>query len=156
MAYSEEAPEQPEKISLYNSGMAQIKRLDELWAKIHKYVEGGLLTKWNWGLDRIWCELIGDIPEDTVEDDDDMIEVDGEEYVASKKEKKQTDIERFESFKIVIGNINKDFIEGKTKAMEYQRQMYEALMQKEAFLRRLQNRLGKGTKLVDADEDMIE
>lgn len=148
MDYSEDNVEQPEKISLYNSGMAQIKRLDELWAKSHKYVEAGELTKWNWILDRIWCELIGDIPEKKDEDED-------EEPDSDKKEKlDDTDI--FNNHKILIGEINNNLINKKIKLIDWQRELYEALMEKEAFLRRLQNRLGKGTKLVDADEDMIE
>ena len=135
----EDEGQQTEKISLYNSGMAQIKRLDELWAKIHKYAEGGLMTKWNWGLDRIWCELVGDLEEESEEED-----------------KKDSPIAKFENFKVLIGNINNQFIQRNINVQDYQRNMYEALMEKEAFLRRLQNKLGKGTKLVDADEDFIE
>lgn len=134
----DEEPQQPEKISVYNSGVAQIKRLDELWNKTHKYAEGGLLSKWNWILDRIWCELIGDL--ELSEED--------------SKDKSYKDT--FDGFKVIIGDINQKFVKKEIKAEEYKRELYENLMDKEAFLRRLQQRLGKGTKFVDADEDMIE
>lgn len=137
-----------EKISLYNSGVAQIRRLDELWVKIHKYAEAGELIKWNWGLDRIWCELVGDIAED--KDDDNELEKEKE------KTKEQSPTEIFNSFKLTIGSLNKKIAERIISLSDYQKDFYDILMDKEAFLRRLQNKQGKGTKLVDADEDDFE
>jgi hypothetical protein len=144
---NEEEPPQPEKISAYNSGIAQIKRLDELWVKTHRYAEGGLLSKYNWVLDRVWLELTGDL----------KIEEDEEDEEGKKKESQDKhDEKKFEGFKAKIGQINKDFIDRTIKVEEYKRRLYEMIMEKETFLRRLQQRLGKGTKLVDADEDTIE
>lgn len=142
--------EEPEKVSMYNSGMAQIKRLDELWNKVHKYAEGGLLTKWNWILDRIWMELIGDL------DEEEELDETGEEEIDKKNNKQLNPINRFDNFNLEIGSVNKQFIDKVLTLQDYQRIMYQTLMGKEAFLRRLQNKLGKGTKLVDVDEDMIE
>ena len=123
---------QPQKISLYNSGMAQIQRLGELLTDTHKHARAGKLTNWNWDLDRVWMELVGNL-----DDDDDRIE-------------------KFEEFTITVGNLNKSLINKQIKSEEYRQQMYQLLMDKERFLRRLVEKLGKGSKLVDADEDMID
>jgi len=130
------------KISLYNSGMAQIRRLDELWVKIHKFAQDGDLTKWNWGLDRIWCELVGDIQENRKDDSDD--------------EKKNNPTERFIFLNSMIGEVKNKLFKRLISIQDSQIGLYNLLMEKEAFLRRLQNRQGKGTKLVNADEDDIE
>jgi len=115
-----------EKTSLYNSGWAQIKRLDELWTESHSLARIGKLDNWNWLLDRVWMELVGDLKED-----DDILK-------------------KFDTFNIAIGKLKTS--EDKDKFPK----LYNTLMEKEAFLRRLQNKLGKGTKLVDADEDDFE
>lgn len=132
----EEEPQQAEKISLYNSGVAQIKRLDDLWVKTHSAVQKGELKNWNWLLDRVWVELVGDLAE-------------GDEQTKAREEE-------FNAFRITLGNINMQFATGKISPIAFQTQFYDELMAKETFLRRLQNKLGKGTKLVDADEDEIE
>ena len=121
-----------QKVSLYNSGVAHIQRLDELCNKAHRFATLGNLPQWNWILDRVWMEVIGDL------------------------EAEDPRIEEFNRFKLVIGDLNKRFTDKKIDFEEYKRLRYEALMAKEEFLRRLQNKLGKGTKLVDADEDMID
>ena len=132
----EQEPEAPEKISLYNSGVAQIKRLDDLWIKTHLAVQKGELKNWNWLLDRVWVELVGDL-------------IEGDEQTKAREEE-------FNAFRITLGNINREFASGKLSPVAFQTQFYDELMAKETFLRRLQNKLGKGTKLVDADEDEIE
>ena len=122
----------PSKISKYNSGIAQIQRLDILWRDSHRHSRTGELIKWNWDLDRVWCELAGDLKED-----DPMIA-------------------EFNLFKTTIGNINNYMKNKKITTDEYAKQLYTELMEKEILLRRLQNKLGKGTSFTDADEDMIE
>ena len=118
----EDYNEQPEKISKYNSGIAQIYRVDNLWKNSHHHRCCGELILWNWDLDSVWCELVGDLKEDDER------------------------IEKFAELDKEVGlNLMKD-----------KRLLYKSLMNKEIFLRRLQNKLGKGTALMDANEDMIE
>jgi len=136
-----------EKTSFFNSGVAQIRRLDELWTKIHVHAQQGDLTKWNWGLDRIWCELVGDIPED---------ESNGVYKDTKEENKKETPTDKFIHLNLKIGEIKKRVLNKEISIPDSQIEMYNLLMEKEAFIRRLQNKQGKGTKLVDADEDMVD
>ena len=125
-----------QKISKYNSGVAQIMRLDELWKDTHKHSRSGKLTLWNWDLDRVWTELAADIKE-------------GDER-----------LNEYEEFNIQIGALNQNLDERIKKkeitADDYRQKIYKILLSKEIFLRRLQNSVGKGTKLIDADEDDFE
>ena len=50
----------PQKLSKYNSSLAQLFRIDALWQKVHLCAGRGDLMGWNWTLDRIWCELVAD------------------------------------------------------------------------------------------------
>ena len=124
--------EPQQKISRYNSGIAQIYRLDILWRDSHKHSRLGELTKWNWDLDRVWLELAGDLEED---------------------DKQITD---YEAFTTLIGDLNKKFTNRKIDLGEYKLTLYKLLMEKELFLRRLQNKLGKGSSYLEGDEDYMD
>lgn len=121
-----------EKTSKYNSGIAQLMRLDELWKDTHRHSRAGKLNNWNWDLDRIWCELAADLTD------------------------KDPKIDEYNSFVAAIGDLNKKLGMKEINAVEYQKQLYLLLMEKELSLRRLQNKLGKGTALRRVDEDEIE
>ena len=107
------------KISRYNAAVAQLYRLDDLWKKSHDYCLAGLLPRWNWVLDRVWCELAAD---------------------ATKEER--------ETFK--------SFLKKVTDSKHESEKLYLTLMDKEIFLRGVQNRQGKGSAYLDEDEDMFE
>ena len=49
------------KLSKYNSGIAQLYRIDNLWKDCHRFSRDGNSDKWNWSLDRVWVELAPDI-----------------------------------------------------------------------------------------------
>lgn len=107
------------KKSKYNSAVAQIFRLDNLWQQANYYSPKGMLVKWNWTLDVIWRELAGDCdPKDE------------------------------EDYKKLNDEVNKKF----NKKSEF----YAVLNKKEIFLRRLQNKQGKGSAYYDPEEDWLE
>lgn len=118
--------------SVYNSGLAQIRRLDELWIKANLIAPKGRLDEWNWILDRIWLELIGDISKKGEEV--------GEWKVINSK---ISDLKnKLKTFTLRVGDFTSEY--------------YQILTEKEEFLRRLQNHVGKGTKFEDLDEDSID
>jgi len=49
--------ESESRISKFNSTIAILYRLDILWKDAHNHSRMGQLMKWNWDLDRVWCEL---------------------------------------------------------------------------------------------------
>lgn len=133
--------EDGQKVSKYNSGIAIIMRLDNLWRDTHTHSRGGAFSKWNQDLDRIWCELARDIKED--------------EY-----KKKETYFDKFDEELIAKGNFEDNASEGfkdvKPEQIKKRAEQYLILMKKELFLRRLENTLGKGTAWDTGDGDDFE
>lgn len=134
-----EGEEQP--ISKYNSGINIIMRLDELWKHVNLYASVGKFANWNSYLDRIWCELARDLKE-------------------TEFTKKQEDFSAFDTKIVEIGGfgdnakdtfnkVDKDLIKNRNKH-------YKELMNKELFLRRLENHLGKGTAWDEGEGDDFE
>lgn len=120
-----EEPEEAGKISKYNSGVAQIYRLNELWNKCLLYKQKGDYKNWKITLDSIWSELARDL-----------------ETFPDKKDKAYITYKRF-IIRCFGLQDNKNLL-------------YQAMLEEEIFLGALQNELGKGTALKDADEDYIE
>jgi len=129
------------KISKYSSGVNILIRLDGLWKDANNHSRLGLFQKWNCDLDRIWCELARDLEET--------------EYDEKKK-----DFDNFDTQLADLGNfedngdvgfqpLTKDQITKRNKH-------YKTLMEKDLFLRRLENSLGKGTTWDEGDEDDFE
>ena len=132
----EEKTEQ--QTSKYNSGMSIIMRLDELWKDVNKHSRQGSFSKWNADLDRVWCELARDLKP--------------EEYDDKKKS--------FDNFDFTIGNLgtfeddaNDTFTPLTNEQIKKRNNQYHSLMEKELFLRRLENELGKGTAWSDESEE---
>ena len=131
--------EQP-KISKYNSGIAIIMRLDVLWKDTHTHSRSGQYYKWNLDLDRIWCELSRDL----------------EETDYTEKKKLFDDFETKLSQKGEIkDNLSSSFDTPSQQDVKNRKEQYKILMEKELFLRRLENTLGKGTAW-DEDEEGFE
>ncbi len=118
--------QQPEQKSKYNEAISQILRIGSLWDSCHYYRKKGNLTQWNMNLDCVWMELIAD--------------------TKPSKKTKDDDIKDSET---TISNFNKDFIKYKDRRDI----IFQVLMKKESFLRRLQNKQGKGASYADPDED---
>jgi hypothetical protein len=119
------------KSSKFNGAISQIFRLDELWRDTHNHSRKGQLELWNWDLDRVWVELAGDF--DDEHDNNANFNLINQEISTMKD------------------NFAKRKLDGATFANNY----YAILNKKELFLRRLQNKLGKGTEFEDED-DILE
>ena len=126
------------KTSKYNSGIAQIYRLDGLWKDVNIHSRTGKFSTWNSDLDRIWSELSRDLKD--------------KDYEIKKKE-----FEKFEKDLIELGNFDdnaKDSFEVLKKEQITKRaKQYKILMEKELFLRRLENSVGKGTAWDEGEDE---
>lgn len=114
----EEYSAEQQRTSKYNSAIAILYRIDELWKDCHRHARNGELKKWNWDLDRVWCELVDDADEE------------------NKKE-----------FKKHMLNVS--------KVLSNPNALYQALLEKEIFLRKLQNTQGKGNKYDEGAEEYM-
>ena len=130
--------EQEQKVSKYNSGIAKIYRMDGLWKNVNNHSVLGNFIKWNEFLDRVWCELSADItPTDFGDKEKKFKEFDDAISIIGSFDDGLSD-----GFK----NISKDLLEKRSKH-------YKALINKEMFLRRLENELGKGTAWDEGEDD---
>lgn len=130
--------EENQRISKYSSGINIILRLDNLWKDTHTHSRQGSYYLWNLDLDRIWLELARDINE-------------------KKYEEYEKKFNNFENNLSKIGGIKDNMIQGFKKVSDEEKinrgKQYKILMNKQLFLARLENELGKGTTLDDDDED---
>lgn len=140
------------KISKYNSGVFIIQRLHNLWLDANEHSRRGQFSKWNKDLDRIWLEIARDLSDDKLND---------------KKDKKGNEIKgyksKFDNFDkqltetgALSDNFGGDFEAPTKKDIENRNEQYKILMEKEFFLRRLENETGKGTKFEDLSEDDMD
>lgn len=118
-------------VSKYNSGIAQIYRMDNLWKDTHTHSRNGEMDKWNWDLDRLWLELAADLKE-----------------VDSR-------VNKFAEFNNSIAELKEKLSNKKIEVSKYFSEIYQKQMEKELFLRRLQNDLGKGTA-IDREEEFLD
>jgi len=132
--------------SKINSGMLIVLRLNELWKDAHRHSRAGQYSKWNDDLDRIWCELGGDEKEIEVGD---------------KKYKDSSDY-MYNKLTLDFANVCTDVkaptgfqTHDDTSKLSFVKQK-QALIKKEIFLRRLQNKQGKGTAYHDSAEDYMD
>lgn len=124
------------KTSKYNSAVAQLKRMDAIFEAMHKEVRNGNFFQWNINLDRLWIELVGDLDDNSSEE----------------KEIKDINAKLVKLLPLPSGaasSFNKKPV-GYPVRMAAQ---YQLLMEKEKILRKLQNKLGKGTAWSDPFED---
>lgn len=130
---SEESQGQSQPTSKYNSAVAQLQRIDALWQKAHTSASSGNYLLWNITLDKIWAELAGDISEN------------------------DSRIKQFYAFTEKLGNaglISREEIKGFAQPKSQGKgKQYIILLEKEVWLRRLQNSQGKGTAYADEFED---
>jgi hypothetical protein len=146
--------ESSDKISKFSSGVNIIIRLDGLWKDVNNHARANFYEKWNQDLDRIWCELARDLKE---EDYSDKIEKSTGKVISEGYKSK------FDSFDTEIAGIGTNFNDNYSdnngfqpvpkEVIEKRNEHYKILMEKELFLRRLENKLGKGTTWNDDDED---
>jgi len=106
-----------ELTSDFNEAKFQIYRLHILWLTCNTISNNGELTKWKWKLDTIWRELSPD--------------------AIQKDENKEEQDKYTSKLKILNDKIAKS---------EDNTTIYNALQEKEIFLRCLQEEVGKGSK----------
>lgn len=128
--YEEEQIEQ--KLSKYNSGVAQLYRIDAIWKDCNKLSCAGRLEQWNWKLDAMWRELAADLASDS------------------------KDVIEFNNINLEFIKLLIDLKQRKFRVEEFREKQYQVFQKKELFLRRLQNKLGKGSAYEDQDEDDFE
>ena len=116
------------KLSKYNSAFAILYRIDRLWQDSHIHSRNGLYEKWNLDLDRIWCEIAADANEEFEK-----------QFEALNTEIKLIGFKRTNEGTIILAH-----------------KLYPILMKKEIFLRRLQNKQGKGVAYEDSIDDYME
>ena len=137
MAYQKPMEITEDKISKINSaGLINIT-LEELWKDSYNALSSGNYPLWNKKLDCIWLILGGDIKEKS-EEENEYHRIDAVLYETGSLNHKKTGFE-------IIKNTEKS-----NMAIQYL-----ILRRKALFLRRLQNKQGKGTAYQnDTDYDM--
>ena len=126
------APASEDKVSRINSaGLINIT-LENLWKDCYNAMARGSLDLWNIKLDAIWLILGGDIDKNGTEDNE-INAMDLEIYKLGSLKSGET-----KGFK---KNINENFSK-----------QYILLKNKSLFLRRLQNKQGKGTAYQSDDD----
>ena len=132
--------------SKINSGMLINLRLNDLWKDSHKHARAGNYSAWNDDLDRVWCELGGDEKE---------VKPDHKDYAKSSDyEYNVLTLAFAASCKDVPKKVG--FNKHDTNAKVSFAAQKQALIKKEIFLRRLQNKQGKGTAYHDSSEDYMD
>jgi len=126
------------QVSKFSSGINQLMRLDQLWKDTNLFSVGGFYSKWNVKLDVIWRELARDLPD--------------KEYEAKKENFDNFDT-RLATSGPFMDNGSDTFNDVGKDVMAKRSDQYKILNEKELFLRRLENSLGKGTTWDDEDED---
>jgi len=121
------------KISKYNSAFLINSRMDELWRHFHNSIAKRDYSKANVYLDRIWGELSGDATDD-------------DEKAYGRIDQKMPHSKEFEPPR-GFEKMMKNYIVALTR-------QYIFLMKKEMFLRKLQNRQGKGTAYYTDEDDV--
>jgi len=136
------------KVSKYNSGINIIMRLDTLWKDTHRDARMGDYAKWNNDLDRVWVELARDLTDKEYNEKKDEFD---------KFDNKLGQLGKLRTIEPKKWEVKKPEIKEKRKTeVENQSKQYKILMEKELFLRRLENHLGKGTAWNEGDEDDFE
>lgn len=133
----EDVNQEVSKLSKINSASLINLRIHNLWLEVNKAAVSAKYFVWNSYLDRIWCELGGDVGEIKVNEDGSVKEP--PEVTAYKKldkevAEKMKDWKGEKGFSKLSGDQVKDMVK-----------IYNSLINKEFFLRRLMNQQGKGT-----------
>ena len=136
----EDISQEVTKLSKINSAALINIRISNLWQNINRYASTGNFYKWNSELDRIWCELVGDVQPTKLKKKKD-----------DNEEKEKGDEEIFNDFNIKIAEefknlkTKKGFDQHDDSDKQIMLAIYKAIQKKEVFLRRLMNTQGKGT-----------
>jgi len=136
------------KTSKYSSGINIIMRLDELWKNCAKFKRNGQYSKWNDELDTIWLELARDLDGDEFHDQ----ENDEEGAIVGYKTKFKEFDKKLKKF-LPFQDYFRGFKKPTKEDLENRENQYEILMEKQLFLARLENHIGKGTSWGEKEDD---
>jgi hypothetical protein len=152
--------QEEKKISKFSSGINILQRVDFLWKNCHNFKRNGQYSKWNEELDSVWLELARDLkPEEYYDLDKDKGVIFDSEKNKNKIEtigyKSKFDVfeEKLKSLMPFADSGNLGFQQPTKDMKEKRNKQYKLLMEKQLFLARLENELGKGTSWEDEDED---
>ncbi len=133
-----------QKISKFSSGLNIIMRLDTLWKRTHVNSSTGKYQAWNTDLDRMWLELARDLDKEDTDEFD----------------KKKNEFDKYDEEIKKIGQIRdatgKGFKKNTETELEIRNKHYKKLMEKQLFIARLENQLGKGTTYDEGYDDDFE
>jgi len=124
------------KKSKFNTAVSKEVRRAELWKDANNHSRNKQFEKWNEDLDCIWSELCADLKD---------------KFEAKKEELDKIDKEIFKVGMII--DMKRGFNKITTEQLITRTDQYKKLRDKEIFLRRLENELGKGTAYEDEDDD---
>ncbi len=152
--------EEEKKISKYSSGVNIIIRVDYLWKNCHEFKRNGYYSKWNEELDSVWLELARDLDEKEYYDLDKEKKIikDSKEnpekvyYIGYKSQFEEFD-ERMKKYLPFNDSGNSGFHKPTPDMLKKRELQYRLLMEKQLFLARLENELGKGTSWEEEDDD---
>lgn len=131
--------------SKFSSGLNIVRRLDSLWKKCQELKRNGRYSDWNDELDSIWLELARDLFEkkDLIEEGDEFKKI--KELFDEFEEKLQEQLPFIDS---ATG-----FQQPSKDAIKKRNEQYKILMNKQLFLARLENYVGKGTTEKEMEDD---
>jgi hypothetical protein len=155
----EKMPEE-EKTSRFSSGLNIIQRLDQLWKNCHNFKRNGRYYQWNEELDSVWLELARDLtPEE-------YYDLDRDKNIIHNPERDKEKIvthgfkSKFDNFEIKLKTLlpfiekeGRGFEKPTREEMNKRDKQYKVLMEKQLFLARLENEIGKGTSWEEEDDD---
>jgi hypothetical protein len=120
--------EENKLISLFNDAALQIQRLNYIWQKCNNYAVSGNFISWNWQLDRAFVELSNDIWDE---------------------DKKMYSKEKGAWYQKIMD------VDERIREERNKKELYKLLMEKEQYLRRVQDLSGKGSKKREKEEDLM-
>lgn len=141
MAYEtqEEQIDKDLRISKYNSAGLDALRMSNLWQDAERHCRAGQYDRWNTDLDCLWIQLAGD-----VKDEDNEMKV-------------------YNSFLKALGgagDLSPVSVNGFDKPNQLKvndkAKQYAILVQKAIWLKRLQNKQGKGTAYYDEEDSFFD
>ena len=139
--------EEATKLSKINSASLINLRIHNLWLNVNRFASAARYSQWNTELDRIYCELSGDIKEGSKK----KIDEDKKSIPDEFKELNTKVSEKLKELKPLKG-FDKPSEDQKTKM----RGTYDVILNKEIFLRKLMNKQGKGTAYEDSWDEYIK
>ena len=148
------------KISKFSSGINILQRIDFLWKNCANFKRAGRYSAWNEELDSVWLELARDLSPEEYYDLDNAKKI----IYDNQKDKKQTETRgyktQYDNFEVEMEKLmpfQDSGVQGFKKPSETdikrRNKQYKLLMEKQLFLARLENKVGKGTSWEEEEED---